>query len=149
MTIPDLSVTKPVYTHEDEVTERDRSRTTNHRVGLSLGYRISSSVHAGYDVTYRRRTLTGKSDALQDLGQGFTAGWNRGNWSLSGRYELRAREGRDSRETKANTQNVALKRGQNPAFESQISWTRVQGRKSGVEKDLQQYFSGPLEPRSG
>ncbi len=134
-TIPDLSVTElEVFTQADEVKERDRSHTTNHRANLSLGYQFSSSVRAGYDVTYRRRTLTGQPDALQDVGHGFTGAWTRGTWALSGRYELRTLEGRESQKTKANTQNVALKRGRNEALETQLSWTRIRDESPGVEK---------------
>ncbi len=123
-----------VYAKEDQATDRSRSDTTNHRVGLSLGYQLTSSVRAGYDLNYRRRTLTGQPGVLEDLGQGFAASWSRGIWSVSGRYETRVLEGRQSRNVRASSQNVTLKRGQSQRLASTLSWSKVHDRSPGVEK---------------
>ncbi len=134
-TIADLSVTElEVFTRVDQVADRDRSDTTNHRIGLSLGYQFFSGVRAGYDLTYRRRTLTRQDGVLENLGQGFNASWTRGIWALSGRYEMRALEGRQARETRASSQAVSLKRGQNKDLVSTLSWSRVRDHSPGVEK---------------
>jgi hypothetical protein len=134
-TTADLSVTElEVFTRVDQVTDRDRSDTTNHRVGLSLGYQLFSGVRASYDLSYRRRTLTGQPGVLEDLGQGFTTSWSRGIWAVSGHYEVRALEGRQSRDTRASTQTVTLKRSQSKDLVSTLSWSRVHDQSVGVEK---------------
>jgi hypothetical protein len=134
-TIPDLSVTElEVSTRRDEAVDQDRSRTTNHRVGVSLDYQVSSAVRTGYDLYYRRRDLTGQSGPLEDRGHTFRSAWNRGIWSVSGRYELRTLEGRRSRNTDVNSQTVAVKRGPNDAFASTLFWTRVHDQSTGTEK---------------
>ncbi len=134
-TTADLSVTEmEVLVRGDEETDSSRSNTTNHRVGLSLGYQISSGLRAGYDVNYRRRTLTGSSGVLEDVGHAFAAAWNRGIWTLSGRYEIRALEGRQSQSTKARSQNVTIKRGQSQSLLSTLSWSRVRDESPGVDK---------------
>jgi hypothetical protein len=134
-TIPELSVTElEVSARREEATDQDTSRTDNHRIGASLDYQVSPALRTGYDLYYRRRNLTGPSSALEDRGHTFRSAWNRGIWSVSGRYELRTLEGRRSRNTDVNSQTVSVTRGPHGAFASTLFWTRVQDHSTGTEK---------------
>jgi len=146
-TVPELLVTEmEVFTRVPEVTSTSRSNTSNHRIGASLGYDLTHSIHAGYDLSYHRRTLSGQSDAVEEAGHGLSASWNRGIWSLSGRYELRSLEGRKSGDFKVNNQFVTLRRGRSGDLRFDLSWLRTQDQGGGLNKTSNSFTLGSYWP---
>ncbi len=133
-TVADLSMTELEVFSRGEDAKRERSETVNHRLGLSMEYKLTPGLRAGYDLTYRRRTLTGGIGALQSQGHGLTASWTKSIWSVSGRHEIRRTDGQRSRDANVNAQSLTVKRGRDGALVSTLSWSRVDDRSGENDK---------------
>jgi hypothetical protein len=133
-TAAELSVTELEAFTLGDVAKRVRSETVNHRLGLSMQYEVTSGLRAGYDLTYRHRTLTGATDALRSQGHGFSANWTKNAWSVSGRHEIRRMTGRRSQGTDVSSQSLTAKRGREGALVSMLSWSRVDDRSGENDK---------------
>lgn len=140
--VPELSVTElEVFTLSNETAQRAESETATHKANLSLGYRITSSLRAGYDLYYRRRTREGTSGYLEDNNHTMSGAWDHGLWTVSGRYELRTM-GRDARSTDLDHQMVSVRRGKADRFSTTLSFSRSHDQSGGIEKTYHNLSAG-------
>jgi hypothetical protein len=148
-TTPELSVTElEVYTAE-QIDKRERSETVNHRVGMTLTYRITHGIRASYDLAYRHRSVDGATAPFESQGHGFAMSWTRGAWSLSGRHEIRWADGERRRATDVSAQNLTLRRGKGDSFVSTLSWGRTQdqsGSNDRVSNSVSAGYTWPAAP---
>jgi len=134
-TVPDLFVTEfEVYTEQPASSRTEATRTNNERVGLALGYALSSAVHVGYDLNFRQYRNAGQTDALHDLGYGYSAGWNSGSWSLTGRYEAERLRGTKSQNTAVENQSATLQRSGSKSSSVDVSWSRNYDHSDGIRR---------------
>lgn len=145
-TVPELSVTEMEAYAPDAVDRRDESKTVNHRLGVTLTYRIVRELRASYDLAYRHRSMDGATAPYESQGHGFGMGWSRGAWALSGRHEMRWADGERRRETDVSTQNLTLRRGRMDSFVSTLSWSRTQDRSNTNDKVSQSLSAGYTWP---
>ncbi len=134
-TIADLHVTElEVYTKAEATQGHEHSQTDNHRVTAGLGYDFSPTVHAGYDLSWNRRTMPLRATPLVQQAHGFSAGWRPGPWQLAGRYEIRKLGGRMSGDTDSRSQNVGLRHGRTGPLVLDLGWERVTDQGAQIDK---------------
>jgi hypothetical protein len=134
-TIDDLFVTEmEVRVQQTGNATTESERTSNWRLDGALGYDLSSSVHAGYDLFYRRRDFSGEPGSLDQWHHGVSVGWHNGTWSAAGRYELTLLDGKDSRGTNTDAQNFSIRRGQSNQLAFDLFLSRVRDEGQGSDK---------------
>jgi hypothetical protein len=146
-TVPDLFVTElEAYAFEEEVSAVDHSRTTNHRLGFATTYSLTRTLRAGYDLMYHRRTLSLQPGALEERAHGFSAGWTRGLWALSGRYELHRLARLRARDRNTDAQRLSVRRGKSGAFAADLTWSRIRDDSDRLQKTTNSVDLGAVWP---
>lgn len=134
-TTAELLVTElEVSVREEQATDSFRMDTANNRLAAAFGYAPLPSVELGYNVAYRQRTLRNQSGRLQEMTHGFSAGWSSDAWSVAGRYEFRALDGRASGTTAVDNQSLAVTRGRGRPLAWDLSWGRTRSQGQGLDR---------------
>jgi hypothetical protein len=134
-TVPDLFVTElETNLGEDATSTTDRTRTTSHRVGASLGYALTPTIQMGYSLSLRRRSYSGRAGTLQEGNHALSTSWNRGVWSVAGHYQMSKLNRPQKGSYEVNDQSVLLQRGRGSPLLLNLSWSRERDRGSGLNR---------------